>query len=144
MAMSVGGPGRGAIAEINVTPMADVMIVLLIIFMVATPVIVGAPVRLPSAAHPVEQKRERLEVVVKAAGEIVAGELTFADADSLAEWVSARRASGADAIVLVQADRGVSFAAVARVLAGCRKAGVDEIALATDHRPGGLARRSEP
>ena len=135
MAMSVGRPPGGAIAEINVTPMADVMIVLLIIFMVATPVIVGAPVRLPSAAHPVEQKRERLEVVVKAAGEIVAGELTFADADSLAEWVSARRASGADAIVLVQADRGVAFTAVARVLAGCRKAGVDEIALAADRRP---------
>jgi biopolymer transport protein ExbD len=133
--MSVGRPSRGTIAEINVTPMADVMIVLLIIFMVATPVIVGAPVRLPSAAHPVEQRRERLEVVVKASGEIVAGELTFADASSLAEWVSVRRASGADGIVLVQADRGVSFSAVAPVLAGCREAGVEEIALAADHRP---------
>jgi biopolymer transport protein TolR len=135
MAMSVGRPGRGAIAEINVTPMADVMIVLLIIFMVATPVIVGAPVRLPSATHSVEQKRERLEVVVKATGEIVAGDLTFAGADSLAEWMSARRASGAEAIVLVQADRGVSFAAVAPVLAGCREAGVGEIALAAEPRP---------
>ena len=135
MALSVGGGRRGVIADINVTPMADVMIVLLIIFMVATPVIVGAPVRLPNAAHPVEQRRERLEVVVKARGEIVAGGLTFADADSLAEWVSARQASGADSIVLVQADRGVSFAAVAPVLAGCRRAGVDDIALATDQRP---------
>jgi biopolymer transport protein TolR len=135
MAMTVANGKRAVIADINVTPMADVMIVLLIIFMVATPVIVGAPVRLPVAAHPVEQGKERLEVVVKAAGEIVAGEMTFADADSLAEWVSARRASGGDAIVLVQADRGVSFAAVARVLAGCRKTGVDEIALAADRRP---------
>ena len=144
MAMSVGRPAGGAIADINVTPMADVMIVLLIIFMVATPVIVGAPVRLPGALHPAEQKGERLDVAVKATGEIVAGGLTFSDAASLAEWVSVRRASGAESVVLVQADRGVSFSVVARVLAGCRKAGVDEIALATDHRPGGLARRSEP
>jgi biopolymer transport protein TolR len=135
MAMAVAGGRRSVIADINVTPMADVMIVLLIIFMVATPVIVGAPVRLPLAAHAVEQKGERLEVVVKAGGQIVAGELAFTDADSLAEWMSLRRASGAGAIVLVQADRGVSFAAVARVLSGCRRAGVDEIALGADRRP---------
>ena len=139
--MSVSRPARGAIAEINVTPMADVMIVLLIIFMVATPVIVRAPVRLPSAAHSVEQRKERLEVTVKATGEIVAGDLVFAGADSLTEWVSARRASGSDAVVLVQADRGVTFAAVARVLGGCRRAGVEEIALATDRRlPGERSR----
>ena len=51
MAMTVGAGRKGAIAEINVTPMADVMIVLLIIFMVATPIIAGSPVRLPDAAH---------------------------------------------------------------------------------------------
>ncbi len=136
MAMSVGRPGRGAIAEINVTPMADVMIVLLIIFMVATPVIVGAPVRLPPALHSLDHRQERLELVVRASGEVSAGGLAFSGPDTLAEWISARRSSGVDAVVLVQADRGIAFGEVARVLSACRRAGVAEIALATERRAG--------
>jgi biopolymer transport protein ExbD len=132
MAMSVGRPCRGAIAEINVTPMADVMIVLLIIFMVATPVIVGAPVRLPPALNAVDQRQERLEVVVRSSGQLTAGGLAFSGADTLAEWISARRASGADTSVLLQADRGVRYGEVARVLSACRRAGVAEVALAAE------------
>ncbi len=116
--------------------MADVMIVLLIIFMVATPVLVGAPVRLPSAANPAEQKGQRLEVVVRATGQIAAGGLAFTDPESLGEWISARRAGGLVQLVLVQADRGVAYAAVAPVLAACRQAGVEKIALAAERRPG--------
>jgi len=136
MAMSAGGPGRGVIAEINVTPMADVMIVLLIIFMVATPVLVGAPVHLPRAAHPTEQKAERLEVVVRANGEVAAGGVTFSGGEALAEWISARRSAGAESVILVQADRGVAYGEVARVLSACRRAGVEDIALATELRAG--------
>ena len=62
MALSVGRPRGGAIAEINVTPMADVMIVLLIIFMVTAPIIAGPPVPLPAAVHPTEHKGETLNV----------------------------------------------------------------------------------
>jgi len=134
MAMGVGRPCRGAIAEINVTPMADVMIVLLVIFMVATPVIVGAPVQLPPALHPVDQRQERLEVVVRSSGQLTAGGLPFSGADALAEWLSARKASGGDAIVLVQADRGVRYGEVAALLSAVRRAGVAEIALATERR----------
>jgi biopolymer transport protein TolR len=134
MAMSAGRPGRGAIADINVTPMADVMIVLLIIFLVATPVIVGAPVRLPAALHAVDQRAERLEVVVRVSGAVSAGGLAFSGADTLAEWISARRASGAETVVLLQADRGVAYGEVAHVLSACRRAGVGEVALAADRR----------
>lgn len=134
MAMSVGRPARGAIADINVTPMADVMIVLLIIFMVATPVIVGAPVRLPPAVNAVDQHRERLEVVVRASGEVSAGGVEFSGADTLVEWISARRSSGVEEAVLLQADRGVSYGRVARVLTACRRAGVAEVALAAERR----------
>jgi biopolymer transport protein TolR len=134
MAMTVGRPRNGAIAEINVTPMADVMIVLLIIFMVATPLIMGAPVRLPSADHPVERRGERLEIVVRLTGEIEAGGVAFAGVDSLAEWIAARHAGGPGPVVLVQADRGLTYGSVAAVLAACRRAGVKEIALATDRR----------
>ena len=50
------------------TPMADVMIVLLIIFMVATPIIARAPVKLPDASHLTEHKGERLEIVLRREG----------------------------------------------------------------------------
>jgi biopolymer transport protein TolR len=136
MAMSVGRPRRGAIADINVTPMADVMIVLLIIFMVATPVIVGSPVRLPPARNAADQHPERLEVVVRASGAVTAGGLELSGSDALAEWVSARRASGAETLVLVQADRGVPYGAVARVLSACRRAGVADVALAAERSAG--------
>jgi biopolymer transport protein TolR len=136
MAMNVSGPRSGAIADINVTPMADVMIVLLIIFMVATPVLVGAPVRLPQAAHPVEEEGERLEVVVRVDGTVAAGGFAFSGADALSEWISARRSAGAGSVVLVQADRGVAYGDVARVLSACRRAGVEDIALAAERRAG--------
>ncbi len=136
MATSVGRPRQGAIADINVTPMADVMIVLLIIFMVATPVIVGAPVRLPPAVNAADQRQERLEVVVRASGAVTVAGLELSGSDALAEWISARRASGAEALVLVQADRGVAYREVARVLSACRRAGVADVALAAERRAG--------
>src|SRR5512143_1310534 len=136
MAMGISRRRGGAIAEINVTPMADIMIVLLIIFMVATPLIVGAPVRLPSAVHALEHRQERLEVVVRSSGEITAGGLTFSGVDALAEWMSARRSSGEEQVVLLQADRGVAYGQVARVLSACRRAGVAEVALAAERRAG--------
>jgi len=135
MAMSVGRRRNGTIADINVTPMADVMIVLLIIFMVATPVIVSAPVRLPDAAHSVQHAGERIEVVVRATGAITAGGLSFSGTDSLTEGISARNAVGPGLVLLVQADRGVAYGSVAAVLSACREAGVADIALATDVGP---------
>jgi biopolymer transport protein ExbD len=136
MAMSVGRPCRGAIADINVTPMADVMIVLLIIFMVATPVIARAPVRLPPAFNAADQRHERVEVVVRASGAVTVDGLELSGSDALGEWISARRASGAEALVLVQADRGVAYREVGRVLSACRRAGVADVALATERRAG--------
>lgn len=71
--MSVGVRRTAAIAEINVTPMAHVMIVLLIIFMVATPLIVQAPVRLPGAVPGLDHPDDHLQIVVHSTGEMVAG-----------------------------------------------------------------------
>jgi biopolymer transport protein ExbD len=135
MAMAVPAGRRKVIAEINVTPMADVMIVLLIIFMVTAPILAGPPVRLPPAANPLAQRGERIEIVVKASGEIAVGGLSFSGPESLAAWLAARRDSTSAPVVLVQADRGLGFAAVAPVLAACRQAGAFEVALATERRP---------
>jgi len=134
MAMSLAGSNRKVVADINVTPMADIMIVLLIIFMVATPVLVGSPVRLPSAVHASERRGLRVEVAVHTGGEISAEGLTFASPESLGDWIAARRAGGLDQVVFIQADRGAAYSTVAPVLAACRQAGVAEIALATERQ----------
>ncbi len=135
MAMSVGGRRRGAIAEINVTPMADVMIVLLIIFMVMTPIMV-APVRLPDASQATEHRGERLEVVLETSGTIKASRETFGNAEAFGDYLAVRSAGGSGPTVLIQADRGVAYTEVARLLAACRKAGTVEVALAA-RRPVG-------
>lgn len=134
MAMSVGRPRHGAVAEINVTPMADVMIVLLIIFMVATPLIAHA-VRLPEAEHATERGGERLEILLRADGStLVAG--TPLPIDALGEWLAGRAGVAARATVLVQADRDTPYETVAMVLAACREAGFVEIGLAAQRRAG--------
>jgi biopolymer transport protein ExbD len=137
--MAMGGTGgtHGRIAEINVTPMADVMIVLLIIFMVATPALVRPPVALPGAMNPAERKGERLEVVVQASGVISAGGVAFGSPDSFGEWISARRDGGLRQAVVIQADRGLAYRSVAPVLAACRKAGTEGVTLAAQRAVGG-------
>jgi biopolymer transport protein ExbD len=135
MALSVGRPRGGAIAEINVTPMADVMIVLLIIFMVTAPLIVGPPVHLPSATHPTEHKGETLEVALHADGRILVEGVPLADALSLGEYLEARASATQSLLLLVQADREVAYRDLERVLTACRTSGASEIALATELRP---------
>ena len=136
MAMTVGGPRKGAIAEINVTPMADVMIVLLIIFMVATPIMTRAPVKLPDASHVSEHKRDRLEIALRRDGVIAIDGTALASAELLAEYLGARTLAPESLLVLVQADRDASYREVARVLSACRRARVGEIALAAELKPG--------
>jgi biopolymer transport protein ExbD len=137
MAMGVGRSRTGAIADINVTPMADVMIVLLIIFMVATPFIVGSPVPLPDAFHAVDRPGDRLEVVVRSTGAVELGGVPFTTTEALSDYIAARSsASAAPIAVLIQADRDAVYGDVAGVLSACRRAGVAEVALAAERRAG--------
>jgi biopolymer transport protein ExbD len=136
LALSVGRPRDGAIADINVTPMADVMIVLLIIFMVATPIIARAPVTLPEATHLSQHKGEKLEIVLRRGGSIAIDGVSLAGVELLAEYLGVRSPVPESLLVLIQADRDTSYAEVARVLAACRRARVGEVALAAELRPG--------
>ena len=135
MALSVGRPRGGAIAEINVTPMADVMIVLLIIFMVTAPIIAGPPVPLPTAVHPTEHKGETLNVVVRADGAVTIEGSPLGDSVAIADYLAARASATRSLLILIQADRNVAYRDLERVLAACRTSGASEIALAADLRP---------
>jgi len=135
--MAVGGMGgigggKGDLplnAEINVTSLVDVMMVLLIVFMITAPMMQGGvDVDLPQAqARPLEPK-EGLVVTVDRAGQIFVDQtqVTYADFRvTFASLVAARKPSG----VYLRADNGVPYGDVVRVLAVIRGAGVQNVGL---------------
>jgi len=128
--------GAGGIqAAINVTPLVDVCLVLLIIFMVVTPMIKEAPdLALPETARPekLPEDRNMRVVAVRADGRVYldAAEVALASlGDRLRE-----AAVGAEAKVVVRGDRTLPFGAVRAVLKAINKAGFDHAALVTLRR----------
>jgi biopolymer transport protein TolR len=135
MAMRLGAR-RTLVSDINVTPMADIMIVLLIIFMVAVSKFTTPPVALPEARHARDAEKEAIRLVVTAGGTQIGKDAPM-DAETLSTYLAARvQTSPTSITVLVQADRDLDYGPVARVLQACRAAGIEEIGLATRPRPG--------
>ena len=135
--------GRGGpISEINLTPLVDVMLVLLIIFMIAAPMITaGIPVDLPSAAgQPLDHEREETLVTVLADGRV----LLFREELSLSELRERLLHDPrlrANEEVFLQADRAIPYGEVIRVIALFRSAGIPRVGLVTD--PAGEAEPEE-
>jgi biopolymer transport protein TolR len=129
-----------AMAEINVTPMCDVMIVLLIIFMVTTPLLNETPGLEPPAARRADPRDDRDDstVLVLGDGRIqMAGE-QFASAGELMIRLQGRLAAaeGASPMVRVKADRDLRYGQVTAVLDACRAAGAERVTLLTVREPG--------
>lgn len=135
MGMSSGGgsKGRTTMSEINVTPMVDVMLVLLIIFMVTAPLIQqGVKVNLPDArAAPVEASEKKLVLSVNDAKEVYIGEapvLIEELEDKLRNNVKAQE----DKEVYLNADREIPYGVVVEVMAAAQRAGIENIGMITD------------
>ncbi len=129
------GRGRSRpMAEINVTPFVDVMLVLLIIFMVAAPLMtVGVPVELPktaAAALPGEQE-EPLTVTVTADG-VVMIQTTEVVRDELVAKLQAIAAERDSTRVYLRADGAVPYADVVQVMGALNRGGFNDIGLVTD------------
>ncbi len=136
-----GGGGRGRkrsraqpMSEINVTPFVDVMLVLLIIFMVAAPLLtVGVPVELPKSAAgalPTEQE-EPLTVTVTAQGEVQI-QTTAVERTQLVTRLRAIAAERASDRVFLRADGAVPYASVMEVMGALNAGGFSNIGLVTD------------
>ncbi|WNO54613.1 protein TolR [Stakelama saccharophila] len=129
------GKGRRApMAEINVTPLVDVMLVLLIIFMVTAPLLTaGVPVNLPeSRAKPLEQSQKPIQVSLDDSGRIYVDD--EAVTDRMLPDVLARRAGAAGAEppqVYLRADRGLDYGRVMLVMGELNRAGLNRVALVT-------------
>jgi biopolymer transport protein TolR len=139
---AAGGGGRrgrrggraAAMHEINITPMVDVMLVLLIIFMVAAPMLtVGVPVELPktaAAALPTEQE-EPLTVTITADGRLTIQTTEISDAEMIPRLtaIAAERTSNK---IFLRADGAIPYERVAQVMGALNAGGFNEIGLVTD------------
>src|SRR6516165_10288037 len=115
-------------AEINVTPFVDVMLVLLIVFMVTAPLLtVGVPVDLPKTkAQPLSQDREPLTVTLKRDGSIYL-QNTRVSEDDLVPRLSAISSNGYDQRIFVRGDQAVDYGRVMEVMALISAAGFTHI-----------------
>lgn len=132
--MSVNvGEAKGAVrAEINVTPMADIMIVLLIIFMVATSTLTRDDrFELPPALHAPKQPESDLLVKVTRGGAVLLGAEVLAGPSALEVALAARLPEGELRPVQVEADLGLAYEQVAPVIDAVRRAGAAAIVLRT-------------
>jgi biopolymer transport protein TolR len=120
-------------AEINVTPMVDVMLVLLIVFMVAAPLLtVGVPVNLPKAGtQALSGDDEPLAITVNAGGAIFLAEEEIALV-ALVPRLKAIIGTGYDQRIYVRGDKAVNYGRVAEVVARINDAGFARVALVTD------------
>ena len=121
-------------SEINVTPFVDVMLVLLIIFMVAAPLLtVGVPIELPeTAAEPLEQEdQEPLTISLSSDGLVMVQEAEV-DRSELINRLRAVAAERNDDKIFLRADGAIPYAEVAEVMGALNAAGFNKIGLVTD------------
>ncbi len=124
---------RGALSEINVTPLVDVMLVLLIIFMISAPLLTaGVPVELPKTeAAAVNDERQPLTLTIRRDGQVFIQETPIALAD-LSLRLKALAGDGLDRPIYVRADGGAPYTYVAQVMARLSTSGFTKIDLITD------------
>ena len=144
-AQVAGGGGRGGsgrrrrrafvMNEINITPMVDVMLVLLIIFMVAAPLMtVSVPLDLPQAsARAIQQDKPPITVSVRQNGEIYLGDNKVEQAQ-LVEQLRALAQNGAEERIFVRGDAAVNYQAIMDVLSQIKGGGFTKVALVATER----------
>lgn len=127
------GMRRAPMSEINVTPLVDVMLVLLIVFMVAAPLLtVGVAVDLPETnANPIVDQGEPLTVTVAGDGVIYVQD-TIVDVDSLVPTLEAIATAGYDQRIYIRGDQSRSYGEVVRVMGRINAAGFRQIGLVTE------------
>jgi biopolymer transport protein ExbD/biopolymer transport protein TolR len=141
MALAKRNEGAKVNSDINVTPMVDVMLVLLIIFMVVTPMLQhGVSVDMAKVNNPEQMpdadKEDALLVAVMRDGTVFFGTDKVAAAD-LTQKIKDRLANRTDKRVFVKADARSKFGSVVEVVDNVRAAGVDQLGLLTDQKKSG-------
>jgi len=123
-------PKNGLSSEINVTPMADIMLVLLIIFMITTPLLQDdVSLNLPKARNPLDVKAEGLIIIsLTRDGRIYWGKAQVTEQEMI-QALSQRLTAEIDKSVFLKADQALAYGSVVHVVSECRKLGVERMGL---------------
>ena len=130
--------GGSVVADINVTPMADVMLVLLIIFMITTPLLqTGITLNLPKARNPLDapeaDSNDAVVISLNRAGQIYRAKTPLTE-DQLFDFLRTRFTGSEiqDRAIFLRADTALSYGRVVEIVNGSREAGIDRIGLMTE------------
>jgi biopolymer transport protein ExbD len=137
--MDVGGSKGGVKSDINVTPLVDVMLVLLIIMMLVAPMLQkGVDVRLPQAANTTDKPETQGQTVVgiQANKQIFLNSVPIRATD-LGSRVADLMATQTEKVVLIKADEDVDYATVMETMDNLRTAGIEDMGLITDPKARG-------
>jgi biopolymer transport protein ExbD len=138
MAMDLGGAKGGVKSDINVTPLVDVMLVLLIIMMLVTPLLQqGVSVKLPTAANTTDKPEVQGQTVIA----IGRDKQLYLDAKPVREGelttkVNEKLENQKEKVVLIKADEEVEYSAVMNAMDQLRQAGIEDIGLITERKKG--------
>ena len=138
MAMDLGGAKGGVKSDINVTPLCDVMLVLLIIMMIVAPLLQqGVSVKLPEAANTVDKPEVSDQTVIA----IAANKSMYLQAKPVQEAELATKIgelleNRTEKIVLIKADEEVEYGAVMAAMDQLRQAGIENVGLITERKKG--------
>lgn len=144
------GKGRAGaryrpMSDINVTPLVDVMLVLLVVFMVTAPLLtVGVPVDLPqTAAPPINEPKEPTVITVNKEGGIYIQDNVVPE-DSLVAKLQAVTNSNPDAVLYVRGDKDINYGKVLEVMSLISNAGFHKVSLVAEAPKGGAAGPATP
>jgi biopolymer transport protein TolR len=143
MAMDVGGAKGGPKSDINVTPLVDVMLVLLIIMMLIAPMLQkGVPVTLPVADNTIDKPETQNQTVVAVDSKnkfYVDG--IQVERANMADRVKTKLEDKTERIVLIKGDQDASYSAIMAAMDDLRKVGIEDIGLITErkNKPGATA-----
>ena len=136
MSMNVQGPGEehGVMADINTTPLVDVMLVLLIIFLITIPVITKTvPVKLPDANNiPTQTKPQDITIAVDQAGNVYWDEKMIADSSQLLTMIEQQAVKVPQPEIHIRGDRQASYKSIGHVLYELQRGGMVKVAFITE------------
>jgi len=137
MAMNVGGGDDEIISAINTTPLVDVMLVLLIIFLITVPVVTTSiPLTLPKERVEIrETKPENIVISVDKAGDIFWYDARMKSVDTLVDKLKAVAQKRPQPEVQIRGDLDGRYAGVGKVLYACQRAGIVKVAFITEPPP---------
>ena len=143
MAMTVGSPGDEdeVVSAINTTPLVDVMLVLLIIFLITIPVVIQqVPVELPKERNlPTQTKPENIVIAVNKDGDVFWGTEYLKDSAALFQRLKKVAVQVPQPEVHIRADENTRYESVGKVVATCQRAAIMKIGFITEPPPRSLA-----